>query len=56
MNTQFNTYFLSALHDAKMADIRKKYPSRKGFSVRQHVKIDNGLEADVLVSISIFRP
>jgi len=46
---QFNTYFLRALHDAKIADIRKKYPSRKGFSVRQHVEIDKGLETDVLV-------
>ncbi len=49
MNTEFNTYFLSALHDAKIADIRKKYPSRKGFSVRQHVEIEKGLETDVLV-------
>jgi hypothetical protein len=49
MNTEFNTYFLSALHDAKIADIRKKYPSRKGFSVRQHVEIEKGLKTDVLV-------
>jgi hypothetical protein len=50
MNTQFDTYFLRALHDAKIADIRKKYPSRKGYSVRQHIEIDKGLETDVLVT------
>jgi hypothetical protein len=49
MNAHRHTDFISILYEAKIAEIRKKYPSHQGFSVRQHVEVDKGLSADVLV-------
>jgi hypothetical protein len=48
MNKKFENYFIKALHNAKIEEIRETYRKKDGFSVRKNYKIDDVI-CDVLV-------
>ena len=48
MNKKFENYFIKALHNAKIEEIKETYRKKDGFSVRKNYKMDD-IICDVLV-------
>lgn len=46
---RFRPDFKKALHDAKVTDIKRQYTKRKGYIVKDHYKIENGVYIDLYV-------
>ncbi|MCP4698312.1 MAG: hypothetical protein GY862_15875 [Gammaproteobacteria bacterium] len=50
MNTAFKTYFRKALHDAKIAALKKDYSARKTVSsIHDDFELGDGVKADVFI-------
>jgi hypothetical protein len=46
---RFRPDFKKALHDAKVMDIKKQYTKRKGYIVKDHYEIEDGVYIDLYV-------
>ena len=51
MNKKFENYFIKALHNAKIEEIRETYRKKKGFSVRKNYKM-----GDIICDVFVQNP
>ena len=49
MNKKFENYFIKALHNAKIEEIKETYRKKEGFSVRKNYKLDD-IICDIFVN------